>query len=98
MISRLQYIGQNMLIHIGLAFPVNPAQFFHFGIQHEKFFGDVLIIGEKMPHLIRQFKVNGPFLWKPVAGLVLFLPEYMKINSHIDTIIFYMNSESAPGV
>ena len=78
----MQDIGQNMLKQIGLAFPVNRAQFFYSCIQSEKFFGDVLMVREKMPHLIRQFRVNRPFLWKPVAGLVLFLSQYMKVNSH----------------
>jgi hypothetical protein len=50
-VTQLQYVINGMPIQIGLALLVNVFQPEHFGIQNEKFFGNMLIVREKMPHI-----------------------------------------------
>ena len=69
-----------MPVQARLPIRVDFLQPIHLLIDALKFSGDVLIVGEKMPHAVLQIRIDRQSLGNPIGGLIFFLSQQIQVT------------------
>ncbi len=75
-----------MLIQLLMVAMIHVLQTPQLVVQLIKFSGNVLIVGEKMPHLISQIGINANRFGDPIGWSILLLTQHIQITNHKFTI------------